>query len=166
MDDIEALKKAMREAQPSGRGNYIEEGRHELTLTKLEIKRSQIEGRIKESWIAEFRVDASSNPTHEVGSTRSYVDVPENQGAMGRWKACLAALCGCPSNVQLTPQWHEYLAEVHAMLRYDDYRKSKGVAENWLVGKRVSCEGSPSKSKGGTPITNKRWEPLAPQQAA
>jgi hypothetical protein len=165
--EIEAFKKAMREAAMSGVGQYIEEGQHYLEILLVKCNRTLQDGVWKESYIAECKVLASNNPSHQVGSTRSYVESMKNQGAVGRFQTFLAAASGIDPNLAQTPQWREYLAECIAMLRYDDYRVSKGVPENWLKGKFVLCEGMAGKSKGkGTPITHKKWQPAGAPPAA
>src|ERR1700676_131513 len=155
--EIEALRASMRSAQPSGRGSYIEEGRHSLEVDKCCGKRSNIDGRWKETYIAEFKVLESSNSTHEVGSTRSYAENPENAGWMGRWKSFLAAAAGLNPDKKMTTQDEDIISDMIAALRYDEHRIAKGWPENFLHGRQVRCEGAPGKSRGGTPITNKKW---------
>jgi hypothetical protein len=165
--EIEAFKKAMREAAMSGVGQYIEAGQHYFEVLLVKCQRTLQDAVWKESYIAECKVLASNNPTHEAGSTRSLVENTKNQGAIGRFQQFLAAASGIDPNLAASsPQWRDYLADCIAMLRYDDYRISKGVPENWLKGKFVLCEGMAGKSKGkGTPITNKKWLPAGAPSA-
>lgn len=161
MSEIEALRAAMRGAVVSGKGQYIEAGQHELTLDKAFFKRSQQGGKVKESYIFEFKVDKSSNPTHEVGSTRSYVENMANDGALERIKPCLAAIVGVDPYGVISPADQDLIADIIAALRYDEYRVQKNWPVDFLKGRRVACEGMPGTSRKGTPITNKKWSPLA-----
>ena len=165
--EIEALRASMRAAAPSGRGNYIEDGQHLLEIEKCFCKRTQIDGRFKETYICEFKVLASTNPTHEPGSTRSYAENPENAGWMGRWKSFLAAAAGLDPDLKLSIQDEDTISDMIAALRYEEFRNSKGWPENFLRSRQVKCEGTPGKSRGGTPITNKKWTAyVAPPVAA
>jgi hypothetical protein len=159
--EIEALMASMRAAQPVGRGSYVEDGRHLLQVEKAMCKRTLIGGNWKESYIIEFKVLESSNPTHEVGSTRTYVEAPKNAGWEGRFKSCVFALCGINPEGPKNPVQDQTFAEIVAALRYDEFRVSKGWPENFLKNRVVSCEGAPGKSQKGTPVTNKRWTPVA-----
>lgn len=164
---IEELRKSMQAAQPSGRGQYLDQGRHELEIDKAFVKRTTFEGKTKESWIVEFKVISSTNPSHEVGSTRSYVENPNNDGWMGRFKAFLVAVAGIPGAQKLNPQDEQLISDITVALRYDEYRVERQWPENFLKGRRVLCEGMPGKSRNNTPITNKKWEPiLAPAAPA
>jgi hypothetical protein len=166
MSEIDDLRASMRAAQPSGKGQYIEQGRHELEIKNCFVKRSTQEGRIKETWICEFTVITSTNPSHEPGSTRSYAENPENAGWMGRFKSFLTAAVGVPSNAKLSPADEQTIGDVTVALRFDEERTRMGWPENFLKGRRVLCEGMAGKSKGGIEITNKKWEPAAPVAAA
>lgn len=160
-EEIEQYKKAMRDAAMSGVGQYIEAGQHHLEISMVKHQKTVIDGAFKESYIAEFKVVSSNNPSHEVGSTRSYVENTKNAGSSGRFQTFLLAACGCDPNMPVTPQWRDYVADLMAALRYDEYRVSKGIPEMCgLKGKFVLCEGMDGKSKGkGTPITHKKWWP-------
>lgn len=162
MNDIEALRKMMREAQVSGKGQYVEQGQHDLELDKAFCKRSNHAGTPKENYIFEFKVIRSTNPTHEVGSTRSYVENVANQGWLERMKGCIAALVGVDPYGAISPQDQDTIADIIAALRYDEFRVQKGWPENFLKGRRVSCEGMPGTSqKKGMPVTHKKWKPMA-----
>jgi hypothetical protein len=162
LEDIDALRKLMKTASPSGRGSYLEDGRHILQVKAAQCKRTNFEGKWKEAYILEFTVVQSTNPTHEVGSTRSYVENPENLGWLTRFKPALAALAGVNPYAKISQEDEETIADMIAALRYDEFRKSKQWPENFLVGRMCECEGSPGKSKNGTPITNKKWAPYEP----
>lgn len=156
----------MRAAAPSGRGQYIEDGQHLLEIEKCFCKRTEIDGRWKETYICEFKVLHSTNPTHEQGQTRSYAENPENAGWMGRWKSFLAAAAGLDPDMKLSQQDEDTIADMIAALRYEEFRASKRWPENFLKGRQVTCQGVPGKSKGGTPITNKKWMPYVAPAAA
>lgn len=164
--DIEALRASMRASQVVGRGQYIEDGRHTLEVKLVKCHRTQIDGRWKESYIVECTVLASSNPTHEVGSTRSYVENPENSGWMSRFKGFLAAAAGLAPDRPIAPADQEVISDMIAAIRYDEFRTSKGWPENFLAGRRLTCEGMPGKARSGTPVTHKKWAPYveAPAQ--
>lgn len=157
--DIEALRKAMMAAQPSGRGKYIEDGTHLLKLDKGFVKRTQIGAKWKESYIFEFVVEGSTNATHEAGSKRSYVENPENDGWDSRIKACILALMGLDPDKKLTPAENESYGDIVAALRYDEFRIAKGLPENFLGGRYAICEGTAGKSRSGGPVTHKKWAP-------
>jgi hypothetical protein len=163
--DIDALRASMRAAQPSGKGQYIEEGRHLLEIDKCFCKRTSIDGRWKETYICEFKVIESTNPTHTPGSTRSYAENPENAGWMGRFKSFLCAAVGATDENKLSVQDEDTISDVIAALRYDEHRIAKGWPENFLKSRRVTCEGMKGTSRGGTPITNKKWAPAPPVAA-
>ena len=164
-DEIEELRKLMMSAQPSGRGNYIEEGRHLLEIQKVVYKRSAQSGTFKESYIAEFTVKESSDPSHEIGSTRAYVESGK-QGWLERFKAFLIAAVGIGSDTKLTPEQENTIADIFAALKFDQFRAQKGWPENFLKGRHVRCEGVAGKSKGGGPVTNKKWEPYVAPPAS
>lgn len=152
--EIDQLRAAMRSAQVSGKGQYIGEGRHLLEVDKALVKRSTFEGNTKETWIIEFKVIESSNPTHEVGQTRSYVENPANAGWMGRFKGALLGLIGAET---VTPQAEAAIGDLFVALRHDEERVALKLPENFLHGRRVRCEGMAGKSKKGGDITNLRW---------
>ena len=166
-EEIEALRAAMRTAQVNGRGAYIGNGRHVLEAGKVFCKRTSLQGTIKESWIAEFKVVSSSAADHEVGSTRSFVENPANAGWMDRWKGCLVALCGLDGNGRkLTAEEETVIGDIFVALRYDEFRVQKGWPENFLSGRIVNCEGTAGKSKAGGDVTNKKWSPYVSPAAA
>jgi hypothetical protein len=161
--EIEALRATMKAAQASGKGQYIEAGRHLLEVDRCFVKRSQQSGTIKESWICEFKVIESSNPTHEVGSTRSYVENPANKGWLERWKSFMLAAIGVDPSATPTPAGaDDAVADMFVALRYDEARVSMQLPDNFLKGKRVACEGMAGKSLSGGPVTNKKWTPAPP----
>lgn len=164
--EIEALRQAMRAASVTGGGSYVEEGQHLLEIANCFVKQSAMEGKIKTTWICEFKVIESTNPTHEVGSMRSYVENPENQGWIGRWKTFLAAAIGADPN-RITPELEKQIGDITVALRHEDARKELGFPENFLKGQRVRCQGTPGLSKvKKINITNKIWEPAPPRVAA
>lgn len=160
-NDIEQLRASMRSAQVFGKGQYVEEGRHLLEIKLLKYNRTIMEGAAKESYIAEFIVVESSNPSHEVGSTRTYIENPANAGWLGRFKAFLLAAAGIDPNGKVSVQDEDTIGDMFAALRYDEFRASKQWPENFMAGRRVKCEGMPGKSKKGGAITNKNWSPVA-----
>lgn len=164
--DIAALRAAMVAAQPSGRGNYIEDGKHKLVCKLGKCKRTLISGKWKESYILEFEVLESSNPTHTVGSSRAYIENPENAGWDGRMKSCVLALLGVDPSSKYTPAMDEAFADIVAAMCYDEYRVAKGLPENFLAGRTVECEGAKGTSRAGGPVTNKKWFPWSPNIAA
>lgn len=166
MGEIEDLMTAMGAAVPTGRSAYVEEGVHILKLKLAKGQRTSYDGKSKESYVFEFEVLQSSNPSHEVGSTRGYVENMNNDGALGRIKACLIALCGIPSSHKLTPDDENKIKYMIAAIRYDDFRARLGWPENFLKDRVVFCEGSEGKSKKGTDITHKKWEPYTPPAAS
>lgn len=155
------LRAAMRSAQPSGRGNYLEDGRHVLEVDKALCKRTTFEGKTKESWIIEFKVVESSNSTHEVGSTRSYIENPENAGWLGRFKSALLAIGGVDPSSKISPEIETAVGDILAALRFDEERVRLGWPVDFLKGRRVFCEGSKGKSRSGSDVTNKKWQPIA-----
>src|SRR4029077_2957993 len=155
------LRKAMGAVQPSQRGAYIEDGRHELELVNAQFKRSAQNGTAKESWIFEFKILASTNPTHEIGSTRAYIENPANLGYFERMTSCLLALCGRDPGGAVSPADRELLGNVVVAIQYDEERKRMNFPENFLAGRRVLCEGAQGKSRSGGPVTNKKWMPTA-----
>jgi hypothetical protein len=161
--EIDKLRSAMRASQVFGKGVYVEEGRHRLMIDKVICQRTEIDGAVKETYLAECKVIASTNPSHEVGSTRTYAESTKNKGWMGRWKAFLAAAAGADPG-KLSPTDQETISDMIAAIRYDEFRAQKRWPENFLHGRVVDCEGMPGKSQGGTPITNKKWSPVAPAQ--
>lgn len=164
-EDIEALRKAMQAASPTGRGNYVEDGQHVLQVEKALCKRTLIDGRWKESYIIEFKVLQSSNPKAEVGSSQAYIENPENAGWMGRFKAALLACTGFDPAGKIPAEVEAKMGDIIAALRYDEFRTSQGWPENFLAGCTVRCEGTPGKSRAGTPVTNKKWYPYTPPAA-
>ena len=163
----EELRAAMRSAQPSGKGQYIEDGRHYLKIDKAIYKRTLVGATAKESWIIEFKVIESTNTTHEVNSTRSYVENPQNAGWDGRFMACLLAAIGVdPASPSANaPDVRAKLGDIMVAIQYDEERKRMGLPENFLAGLCVYCEGFAGKSRGGTPVTNKKWTPAPPPAA-
>ncbi len=160
--EIEALRATMKAAQAAGKGQYIGEGRHLLEVARCFVKRSAQGGTVKESWICEFKVIESSNATHEVGSTRSYVENPANQGWLERWKSFMLAAIGVDPSAQPTPAGaDDAVANLFVALRYDEERVKMNLPENFFKGKRVSCEGMSGTSRLGGPVTNKKWTPAA-----
>lgn len=157
--EIEALRNSMRAAQVPGGGSYVEAGQHVLDVDNCFVKQSAKEGAIKTTWICEFKVVASTNPSHEVGSTRSYVENPLNEGWLGRFKGFLAAAVGCDPT-KLSPTDENTIGDIVVALRYPEFRTAQGWPDNFLKGRRVKCEGMPGLSKKGKPITNKKWEPV------
>lgn len=155
----EELRAAMRSAQVPGAGQYIGDGRHHLELALGFIKRSAFEGKVKETWIFEFKVLESSNQTHEVGSTRTYAENPNNDGYLGRVKHCLISLAGLDPTSKLTSADEDTIGNIIVALRYDEERVRMGWPENFLKGRRVYCEGMAGKSRKGSDITNKKWAP-------
>lgn len=162
---IDELRELMRKAQVSGKGAYVEAGQHVLDLDRALFKRSVQGSKVKESWIFEFKVVQSNNPTHEVGQTRSYVENTANDGWLERVKPCLAALCGKDPYGKLSPQDEDEISFVFAAIKFPDWGAQQGLPENFLKGRRVACEGTSGTSRGGTPITNKKWAPMAPGAA-
>jgi hypothetical protein len=132
--EIDALRAAMRSAQVSGKGQYIGDGRHLLEVDKALVKRSTFEGNTKETWIIEFKVIESSNPTHEAGQTRSYVENPANAGWMGRFKGALLALIGAET---VTPKAEAAIGDIFVALRHDEERVALKLPENFLHGRRA-----------------------------
>ena len=161
MTTPDELRAAMRSAQVSGKGQYIEEGRHVLDVDKALVKRTTIDGNTKESWIIEFKVIESSNSTHEVGSTRSYVENPANAGWLGRFKYALLAIAGINPDGKISTADENTVGDIVACLRYDEERVRLGWPENFLKGRRVHCEGMPGKSRAGGNVTNKKWSPVS-----
>lgn len=157
--EIDALRAAMKAAQPSGKGVYIEAGQHVLDIDRAFVKRSMQGGMTKESWIVEFKVVSSTNPTHEVGSTRSYVENPANQGWMERFKSFLSAAVGADPTGKISAEDEITISDVTVALRFDEYRIERGWPENFLKGRRLHCEGMAGVSKSGGPVTNKKWTP-------
>ena len=161
MSSIDELRAAMKAAQPSGRSAYVEEGKHLLEVKILSCKHSLVEGKQKEAWIAEFNVIESTNPSHVVGTTRAYIEVPENQGWLGRFKSCLLALLGVDPSGVVSPEAEKSIGDIFVALRYDEERIKLGLPENFMAGRRVVCEGSKGLSRKGGPVTNKLWSPVA-----
>jgi hypothetical protein len=164
--EIDALRASMRSAQVAGKGQYVGEGRHVLEVDKCFVKRSSYDGVQKETYICEFKVLESSNPTHEAGSTRTYAENPANLGWLGRWKGCLLGLIGVDPAGKVPAEAETAVGDIIVALRYDDERIKLGFPENFLKGRRVRCEGMAGKSKGkdgkpGTDIVNKRWTPAS-----
>lgn len=158
-EEIEALRKSMRSAQPVGRGQYIDNGQHLYRIKLAKRQATDQQGTIKESWIAELEIVKSTNPAAEAGTSRVYIESPKNDGWMGRWKAFLMAACGIPSTKKLTNEEEDVIADVHAALRSEDFRKAKQFPENFLAGRYVYCEATPGKSRSGGNVTHKKWEP-------
>lgn len=166
MSEIDEFRAAMRQAVPSGRGNYVEEGTHTLQIVRVLYKRTVINAKAKESYIAELKIVHSTNPTHEVGSQRSYIENPDNLGYDGRFKAFMIAACGLDPSVKLSAENNEAMVDFLAALRFDEYRAQKGYPENWLAGRMVVCAGSKGQSRSGSPVTNKIWTPYVAPAAA
>lgn len=159
--EIEMLRASMRQAQVYGKGQYLEEGVHELEIIKVKHQRTLVEGAAKESLIAEFKVLSSSNPTHQVGSTRSYVENLVNTGWLSRFKAFMIAAIGVDPEGKVPTEAEEATSDMYVALRSDEERVKLGLPENFMAGRRVRCEGMAGKSKKGGPVTNKKWLPLA-----
>lgn len=168
MSEIDELRKAMAAAQVNGRGLYVGNGQHVLVVDKALVKRTQIQGTFKESWIIEFKVVQSTAADHEVGSTRSLVENPQNAGWMDRFKGALVAIVGADGSAKLSPEVEKAVGDIFVALKYDEERVKLGWPTDFLKGRMVLCEGTPGVSRGkGTPVTNKKWSPyVAPAAPA
>lgn len=167
MSSIDELRAAMRAAQPTGRSAYVEEGKHLLEVSTASCKQTSEEGVMRESWIIEFQVIESNNPTAKPGMTLAYIEVPKNKGWLGRFKACLIAIVGLDPALPLSAAQEETIGNLTVALRHEDTRKAMQLPENFLKGRRVVCEGSKGLSRAGGPVTNKKWSPApAPVAAA
>ena len=61
-------------------------------------------------------------------------------GWMDRFKAALVAICGLDGSKKLSAQDEDLIGDIFVALRYDEERVKKGWPENFLNGRKVSCE--------------------------
>lgn len=163
MSEIDDLRKAMREAQVFGKGQYILLGLHLLEVQKQFYKRSLIDGVAKESIVTEFTVKESNNPEMVIGETRSNVYNFEKKGGLSRFKAMTFGLIGIDPDGKLSPQAHEAATDVLVALKFDQERVRLGLPENFMTGRLVISEGIKGSIKtgphAGKECVDLKWRP-------
>lgn len=175
MNDLDAIFSNMEKASLSDKGVFFTSGIYENELLSFEYRN----GYKGASFIAKFKVLASSNIDHPVDSTRTWIlklDNPKTKDQnMGDIKSLIFALLGKNprdiGNHERNPEAHKQAVELFKCMVDEAYGKKvqgerKLATVPTLVGRRVALEAvevvsepTPQRPNGGK-FTRMTWSPV------
>lgn len=170
---IEDMFKGMIDAQPIGRGNYINENGEFLVTISKAFGKDGFKGK---SFVLEFKIDESSNPAVPVGATRSWTvkwDKKQNHAdlkAMALAAFGLDALVGTEdvpnkrdADAKATYLVYAAAGAAVAGAASDKAKELLGIAGDGgeaFVGQQLRLTTEKTKTQAGGDFTRHTWSPV------
>lgn len=180
MPTMEEIRASMKAAVLTGQGTYLPVGTHDLEILKFFYKKPGPNSALG-LFIAEMKLERSTNPAAQVGGTYSETFDPTKTGWFERMKKFILASVGVDYRAGVPDEAHDLVADVcfscgftamGPIMISDEQRaelvkKYNQPPENMFAGSKIRGEGSPytTKAKGNNPgkeIVSMKWSPATP----